>query len=107
MIRAEASGVMYTKTPDNPQSESMAIHAIWGLGELLVGGEISPDVIRMTRADPPVMLDKHIGEKDRQMVYTHQEGMAADPVSEEKKRALALDEKGALRLAKLCKRSPP
>jgi len=99
MIDAEASGVMYTQTLDNPQSDRMDIHAIWGLGELLVGGEISPDVIRTTRADPPALLEQHVGEKDHQMVYLPPYGTAVAPVPEDKKNALSLDTKGVLQLA--------
>jgi pyruvate,water dikinase len=99
MIDAEASGVMYTQTPDNPQSDRMDIHAIWGLGELLVGGEVSSDVIRMTRADPAALLDQHIGEKYSRMIYSPPDGTVVVPVTEDKKRVLCLDEKGALKLA--------
>lgn len=112
MIDAESSGVMYTqvpnhtqpdnpqsKSPDYPQSESMDIHAIWGLGELLVGGEVSPDVIRVSRADPPMILDRQNGSQGRQMVYSRRKKTKLILVPEKKKRVSPLNEKGALLLA--------
>ena len=47
MIKAEDSGVMYTMDLDEPESGLMGIHSIWGLGELLVQGEISPDIFKI------------------------------------------------------------
>jgi phosphohistidine swiveling domain-containing protein len=40
-VAATAAGVMFTTFPEFPQE--MAIHAVWGLGEGLVGGALEPD----------------------------------------------------------------
>ncbi|MBI4152875.1 phosphoenolpyruvate synthase [Candidatus Woesearchaeota archaeon] len=44
MVNAEKSGIMFTINPatDNPQE--LVIEAIYGLGELIVGGEVNPDM---------------------------------------------------------------
>ncbi|HEX8427912.1 PEP/pyruvate-binding domain-containing protein [Hymenobacter sp.] len=40
-VAAEASGVLFSTFPEFPQE--MAIHAVWGFGEGLVGGQLEPD----------------------------------------------------------------
>ncbi|GAA4354691.1 phosphoenolpyruvate synthase [Hymenobacter saemangeumensis] len=40
-VAATAAGVLFTTFPEFPQE--MAIHAVWGLGEGLVGGALEPD----------------------------------------------------------------
>ena len=100
MIDAIASGVMYTKQPDDPEADTVDIHAIWGLGELLVGGEAAPDIIRVSRADPPMIRDQQISEKLYRMEFSPSDGTVVVPVPEAEKRALSLDAKGALTLAK-------
>ncbi|HEX8504225.1 MAG TPA: PEP/pyruvate-binding domain-containing protein [Hymenobacter sp.] len=42
-----ASGVMFSTLPEFPQE--LAVHAVWGFGEGLVGGELQPDEFYFTR----------------------------------------------------------
>lgn len=42
MIDSEKSGVMFTVDPTTGENEVL-IEAVWGLGESIVGGEVSPD----------------------------------------------------------------
>ena len=100
MIDANTSGVMYTKRPDDPDSDNLEIHAIWGLGELLVGGEATPDIFSVSRVKKPVILDQQISDKSNRMDYSPDGGTRVVPVSPDKKRAPSLDNKSALALAK-------
>ncbi len=43
MIQSEASGVMFTIDPVTNDKEKMVIEAVWGLGEYLVRGTVTPD----------------------------------------------------------------
>lgn len=51
MIDAAVSGVMYTEDIEGSAPNRIAIHAIWGLGELLVGGKVSPDIIGVEKSE--------------------------------------------------------
>lgn len=52
MIDARASGVMYTVDPTTTaEREQLAIHSIYGLGELLVGGSANADAFSVNRTD--------------------------------------------------------
>ncbi len=50
MIRARASGVLYTVDPSRPASGRARIDAAAGLGEKVVGGSASPDVFHVDRS---------------------------------------------------------
>ncbi|MSQ40841.1 MAG: hypothetical protein EXR55_04135 [Dehalococcoidia bacterium] len=44
MVQAEAAGVMFTVEPVSNNTSKMAIEAVYGLGEALVSGELTPDL---------------------------------------------------------------
>lgn len=43
MVPAEISGIMFTVNPVTQQKNQLIIEAIWGLGEYIVQGEVTPD----------------------------------------------------------------
>ena len=43
MVNAEAAGVMFTADPVTGDDTAITINAAWGLGEAVVGGEVTPD----------------------------------------------------------------
>lgn len=49
IVDARVSGVMFTVDPVSGSWREMAIEAVWGLGEGLVGGQIVPDRYRVRR----------------------------------------------------------
>jgi len=44
MVNSEQSGIMFTINPSNNQEDEIIIEAVYGLGEAIVSGEISPDL---------------------------------------------------------------
>ncbi len=48
MINSEKSGIMFTVDPITGEN-IVLIEAIWGLGECIVGGEVSPDLYKVSR----------------------------------------------------------
>ena len=43
MIKAQASGILFTADPAEKQKNIFLIEAVWGLGEYLVQGKVTPD----------------------------------------------------------------
>ena len=43
MINAEKSGILFTANPVNGRRDQMLLNSSWGLGEAIVGGEVTPD----------------------------------------------------------------
>lgn len=99
MVEASASGVIYTRDLETPESDHLSIHAIWGLGELLVGGEISPDIIRVKRTKPPEILDRRSGIKASEMFSAEDGGTETRPLDERKTASFSLDDASALKLS--------
>jgi pyruvate,water dikinase len=52
MIPARVSGVVYTRDPAEASMETMAVSAVQGLGEELVGGAVDSDWYRILRLHP-------------------------------------------------------
>ena len=66
MVEARASGIMYTKAMDDDHREHLSIHGIWGLGELLVSGQASPDIFHVTHKLPHRIIKAQIAIKASQ-----------------------------------------
>lgn len=44
MVNSEKSGIMFTVNPATNKADEIVIEAIYGLGEMIVGGEVNPDM---------------------------------------------------------------
>ena len=49
MFPSETSGIVFTKSPNNPDSGEMIIEAAYGLGEAVVSGDVTPDSFAVDR----------------------------------------------------------
>ena len=62
MVDSEIAGVLFTRNPVTGAAERL-IEASWGLGEIVVSGQVTPDQYRL---DPDGrILERSPGEKDR------------------------------------------
>ena len=68
MMDSRSSGVIYTRDVADTDSDNLVIHSVWGQGELLVDGEISPDVIKVSKKDPGNIVAAKIAAKHHHMV---------------------------------------
>jgi len=62
MVDAEKSGVAFTAHPVTGDESVIAIETIWGLGQRLVSGHVTPDTILVRKADFKV-IDERIAMK--------------------------------------------
>jgi pyruvate,water dikinase len=99
MIDAKASGIIYSRDMDDLASRHLNIHSIWGLGELLVAGKVSPDIISVTKEKKPKIIAEKIGVKDKQIKFSHNGEMYAVPVRDNKKQIRSIDQASVLALA--------
>jgi len=65
MKDAESAGVMYTREIDDPNSSHLTIHSVWGQGEVLVDGQVSPDRIRVHKENEDIETIRGAKEKER------------------------------------------
>lgn len=55
LIPADAAGVLFTANPVNGQRDQMLINASWGLGEAIVGGQVTPDTVVVEKATGDIL----------------------------------------------------
>jgi pyruvate,water dikinase len=82
MIDAQASGVLYTVDPIEPNSDHAIINALWGLGRDVVEGTIPTDFFHVSKADK-VILEEKIARKERMLVMQVGEGIREEAVPPE------------------------
>ncbi|HWJ10263.1 MAG TPA: PEP/pyruvate-binding domain-containing protein [Nocardioides sp.] len=61
MVAADVAGVLFTRHPVTGERERV-IEASWGLGEMVVSGQVTPDNYRVSSEG--VLVDYAVGEKD-------------------------------------------
>lgn len=74
MVRSDlgSSGVAFSLDPDTGFRDLVCINGSWGLGEMVVSGQVKPDeflVFKSTMKDFKSIIDKHLGNKTDKMVY--------------------------------------
>ncbi len=62
MFPSQVSGIVFTRDPNDPRSERMVIESLYGLGEAVVSGDVTPDRFMVHREDPGD-VESHIGHK--------------------------------------------
>ena len=62
MVPSDVSGVMFTADPATGDRDKLVIEAAYGLGEVVVGGQVEPDTYVLSKATRAV-LQTHVGTK--------------------------------------------
>jgi len=72
MVQSDVSGVCFTVHPVTKDKNQMVIEAVWGLGEILVSGQITPDTYVIEK-DTLNILDKNINLQEKMIVRSKKE----------------------------------
>lgn len=67
MVPAEISGVMFTINPITHQKNQIIIEAVWGLGEYIVQGEVTPDTYLVDKNNLEI-LSKRVEKQEVQLI---------------------------------------
>ncbi|UCH86415.1 MAG: phosphoenolpyruvate synthase [Dehalococcoidia bacterium] len=67
MVQSSRSGVMFTLEPVTGDRSKIAIEAVFGLGEAIVSGELTPDLYVLDKASLRI-LEKRVANQERQFV---------------------------------------
>ncbi len=99
MIQSDVSGVMFTVDPISEDKDRLVIEAVWGLGEMIVQGAVTPDrylveknkvtILQKINNDQTIEL-KRVGRKNKKI-----------HVAEQKQKKLKLTDEQIVRVAKL------
>jgi len=67
MAQAERAGVMFSADPATGNRSHVVIEGAFGLGEVVVGGQLVPDTYVLTK-DGPALIEVRVGYKSHQVV---------------------------------------
>ena len=87
MVASEKSGVVFTADPATHKLDHLLIEAAWGLGEVVVGGQVTPDHYVVDKGSLRI-LERQIAHKDFMLVRgsdgsTVNQSLAGDPKADE------------------------
>ncbi len=77
MVQAEVSGVAFTLDPITQDESRMSIEAVYGLGDVISKGEITPDTYVLVKKDLSI-TEKHIAPQEWMKVRTLGAGRSDD-----------------------------
>ncbi len=99
VVRAGASGIMYTRDPNDAASEALWITATHGLGIDIANGASPADLFRLTRRHPYRVLEQKIPAKPQKVTPGEGGGLLRKPVPLEVAAAPSLTERELALLA--------
>ena len=108
MVRSDlgVSGVAFSLDTESGFKDLVLINAAFGLGELVVGGEIMPDEFLVfkpaLKKGYPSVIEKKLGKKTHKLIYGHKpfETVKKVPVEQSQQMAFCLEDKQILQLAR-------
>lgn len=100
MVPAEAAGVLFTANPTTGRRDEVVVNASFGLGEAVVGGQVTPDSYLLDKASLGVR-EVVLGSKEVEVVSDGAQGTASRPVSSERRGQPALAGEQLRQLGKL------
>ncbi len=104
MVDAVVSGVMFTCNPVSGDRSMVAINAGWGLGLAVVGGEVTPDDLLVSKVTGEVVRET-IADKHLQYIPAPSgRGTERVAVDEDRRRQPCLDAPAITRLVELARR---
>lgn len=99
LVPADAAGILFTANPLTGAREQIMINAAWGIGEAIVAGQVTPDMIVIDKVSGKT-VEKEINEKNVMTVCTP-EGTHEEPVPAEKRKQAVLTAEQAAELARI------
>ncbi|MBI5549457.1 MAG: phosphoenolpyruvate synthase [Deltaproteobacteria bacterium] len=104
MVDAEKAGVFFTINPATGDTDELVIETAWGLGEVVVGGQVQPDHVVVSKRAGKI-IERTAGRKEFELVRDPQSGATVRrAVSPERIQAHCLSDTEILALAELARR---
>jgi len=98
MVNARAGGVMYSRNPNNPESENIIINAVKGLGKLVVDGTVTAETYVVNRKGE--IIEKLPGKQNKMIICGEKGDMEEIPLPDNIARISLTDEE-VLKLSNL------
>ncbi len=101
MVDSTTSGILFTRDPNTGENH-MIIEAGWGLGEAIVGGEVTPDHYVVDGASQRIIL-KQVSEQAFRLVRDPEGGNRKEDIPPEERGRQKLSDERIQRLASLAR----
>ena len=98
LIPADSAGILFTANPIDGEREQIVINATWGLGEAIVGGQVTPDTVIVDKSNRQI-VSRETATKTIMTVQTDN-GTAEQPVPRAQQNQPVLEDAIALELAR-------
>ena len=102
MVNSRSSGVAMTIDPSNGDRTKIVIDSSWGLGEMVVSGEVTPDNFLLDKIMMSV-VNRIISDKHEELVPTGHGSIARREIEEPRRSSPSLSEEEIISVAKLAK----
>jgi pyruvate,water dikinase len=99
LVLADAAGVLFTANPLTGARDQALINAAWGLGEAIVGGQVTPDAVVVDKASGAV-IEQQISAKEL-MTVRSPDGTHEAPVPADQRELAVLSPAQAAQLARI------
>jgi pyruvate,water dikinase len=103
MIDAKAAGVVYTRNPVQLDDDCLLVNSVFGLGQLLVDGTLTPDVFRVSRETGEV-VEFLEARKEVRLLMSPASGTVTEPVPDAEQDLPSLDPDQLRDLARMAQR---
>ena len=100
MVRAAASGVLFTVDPMNRQKDIMLLDASWGLGPAVVDGTVTPDEFVLHKRPEVHIVEQRLSDKQVSLEGQNNSGLTTVSVAPEKRTQPALTNEQILALGR-------
>lgn len=105
MVNARVAGVAMTLNPSNGDRSKVTIDSSWGVGEMVVSGEVTPDNIILDKVTLQV-VSEHLGDKHHELVPDAASGsLVRRDVSPERAATRSLTDDELVQVATMAKRA--
>jgi len=99
MIQSDVSGIIFTVNPVNNDKTQIIVETIWGLGEYIVQGKITPDQYIINKHDWKILQKNHVSqdvELIKDSIETKEVKVPKNKIDKEK-----ISDSTALKIAKI------
>jgi phosphohistidine swiveling domain-containing protein len=104
MVPSDVSGILFTANPATGERSEMIINASFGLGEAVVGGQVTPDTYVVDRKSMAAK-DTIIGTKEQQIVSDGDQGTRLEDIEESERGKSSLSDDAIKELVTLAKKA--
>jgi len=101
-VNSEISGIAFTMNPVTNDKTQIIVETIWGLGEYIVQGKITPDQVVINKHDWKILSKNHVSQETQLVESSDETKEIAVPKNKQNK--IKITDSTAIKVAKICQK---